>query len=164
VTEVLNVPAGVSDGNYIPLRGKGNAGRHGGPAGDLIVLIEEKEHKDFVRNGNDVIYDLTVSYPQAALGAEVEVPTLTGVAAITIDAGTQPGTLLRMRDKGIPFLDSHRRGDQIVRVNIHIPTRLSDEERDLLERLNEMPNVSMVQKEKKGGEKGFFGKMKGVFS
>ncbi len=163
-TEVLNVPAGVSDGNYIPLRGKGNAGRHGGPAGDLIVLIEEKEHKDFVRNGNDVIYDLTVSYPQAALGAEVEVPTLTGAAAITIDAGTQPGTLLRMRDKGIPFLDSSRRGDQIVRINIRIPTKLNDEERELLERLNEMPNVSMTVKEKKGGEKGFFDKMKGVFS
>jgi molecular chaperone DnaJ len=164
-SETLEIPAGVSDGNYIPLRGRGNAGRHGGPAGDIIVLIEEREHKDFVRNGNDVIYDLTISFPQAAIGAEVEVPTLTGLSAITISPGTQPGTLLKMRDKGIPYLHSNRRGDQIVRINIYIPTRINEEERVLLEQLAAMPNVDPANRGKKDGEKsGFFSRMKEVFS
>jgi len=166
IRETIDVPAGVSDGNYIPLRGKGNAGRHGGPAGDIIVLIEEREHKHFVRNGNDVIYELEISYPQAALGAEVEVPTLTGLSAINIQAGTQPGTLLRMRDKGIPYLNSdRRRGDQIVRVNIYVPKKLSDEERELLENLRTMPNIDPRSKGGKDGEKSnFFSKVKEVFS
>ncbi|HVK37913.1 MAG TPA: molecular chaperone DnaJ [Candidatus Kapabacteria bacterium] len=162
--EVLEVPAGVSDGNYIPLRGKGHAGPNGGPAGDLIVLIEEKEHEHFVRNGNDVVYDLVVSYPQAALGAEIEVPTLHGNAMITIEPGTQPGTLLRMRQKGIPHLHSERRGDQIVRVNLQVPTRLSPEEREALERLSTMPNVGSSSPTGAGERSGFFEKMKAVFS
>lgn len=164
--ETIDVPAGVSDGNYIPLRGKGNTGRHGGPAGDIIVLIEEREHKHFVRNGNDVVYELEISYPQAALGANVEVPTLTGISAITIDPGTQPGTLLRMRDKGIPYLNSdRRRGDQIVRVSIHVPKKLNEEERELLERLGSMPNLDPKQKTRKEGDKSnFFSKVKEVFS
>ncbi len=163
--ETIDVPAGVSDGNYIPLRGKGNMGRHGGPAGDIIVLIEEKQHKDFVRNGNDVIYELEIGYPQAALGAEVDVPTLLGMSAISIEPGTPAGTLLRMRDKGIPHLNSTRRGDQIVRVNLYVPTKLNDEEREILERLAEMPNIDPKQKGKKDGEKsGFFSKVKEVFS
>jgi molecular chaperone DnaJ len=163
VTESLEVPAGVSDGNYITLRGKGNAGRHGGPNGDLIVLLEEREHKQFMRNGNDVVYDLTISYPQAALGAEIEVPVLNGSAMVTIEPGTQPGTLLRMRQKGIPHLHSERRGDQIVRVNVHIPTRLNDEERRLLEQLDGMPNVDPARP-RKGDRSGFFDKVKEVFS
>ncbi len=164
-SETLEIPAGVSDGNYIPLRGKGNAGRHGGPAGDIIVLIEEREHKDFVRNGNDVVYELMISFPQAAIGAEVQVPTLTGMAAITIEPGTQPGTFLRMRDKGIPYLHTNRKGDQIVKINIYIPTRLNEEERGLLEQLETMPNVDPAARGKKDGEKsGFFSRMKEVFS
>lgn len=163
-TEVLEVPAGVSDGNYIPLRGRGNAGRHGGPAGDLIVLIEEKEHKHFVRNGNDIVYDLAVTYPQAALGAEIEVPTLGGTSEITIEPGTQPGTLLRMRGKGIPYLHTDRRGDQIIRVNVNIPTKLTDEERALLEQLSAMPNVGSATKKKESEKGGFFEKMKAAFT
>jgi molecular chaperone DnaJ len=164
-TEELDVPAGVSDGNYIPLRGHGNAGRHGGTAGDLIVLIEEKPHASFIRNGNDVVFDLEVSFPQAALGAEVEVPTLMGASAIKVDPGTQPGALLRMRDKGIPYLNSSRRGDQIVRINVRVPDRLTDDERELLQQLAASPNVGLVHKEKKAGEKGsFFNKVKEVFS
>lgn len=162
--ETIDVPAGVSDGNYIPLRGKGNVGRHGGPAGDIIVLIEERQHKDFTRNGNDVIYELEISYPQAALGAEVEVPTLLGTSAITIEPGTQAGTLLRMRDKGIPHLNSNRRGDQIVRVNLYVPTRLNEEEREVLSRLGTMPNIDPKQKGKKEERSGFFSKVKEVFS
>ncbi|MCC7439783.1 MAG: molecular chaperone DnaJ [Armatimonadetes bacterium] len=164
-TEVLDIPAGVSDGNYIPLRGSGNAGRRGGPAGDLIVLIEEKPHKKFTRNGNDVLFDLTISYPQAALGAEVEVPTLTTAAYVTIDPGTQPGTMLRMREKGIPDLENNRPGDQIVRVNVHVPTRLSEEERAMLKKLANEPNV-MPPADKKGKKEkgGFFDKVKEVFT
>lgn len=163
--ETLDIPPGVSDGNYIPLRGKGNAGRHGGGAGDVIVLIEEREHAYFTRNANDVVYDLMISYPQAALGAEVEVPTLGGTALISIEPGTQPGALLRMRDKGIPHLNSNRRGDQIVRVNLHIPTKLNDQERELLTQLKDHPNVSPKPRDGKGGEKsGFFSKVKEVFS
>jgi molecular chaperone DnaJ len=162
--EVLEVPAGVSDGNYIPLRGKGHVGPNGGPAGDLIVLIEEKDHEHFVRNGNDVVYDLMISYPEAALGADVEVPTLHGNAVITIEPGTQPGTLLRMRQKGIPHLHSERRGDQIVRVNLQVPTRLTAEEREALERLRELPNVGTASTKKDPERSGFFEKVKGVFT
>ncbi len=163
--EEIEVPAGVSDGNYIPIRGHGNAGRHGGPHGDLIVMLEEKDHEQFTRNGNDVMYDLVISYPQAALGDEVEVPTLNGTSAVKVEAGTQPGTLLRMRGKGIPFLHSSRRGDQIVRVTVHIPTRLRDEERTLLEQLGSMPNIIPKREDSKSARRGgFFDKMKGVFS
>ncbi len=165
-TERIEVPAGVSDGNYIPLRGRGNAGRHGGPPGDLIVLIEEKEHPLFVRNGDDVIHDLTISFPQAALGADIDVPTLEGASVITIEPGTQPGTMLRMRDKGIPHLHSSRRGDQIVRVNIHVPTRLTEEERELLGRLGDSANVAPPDRDRaqaKGARSGFFARMKEVF-
>lgn len=163
-TESLDIPAGVSDGNYIPLRGHGNAGRRGGQAGDLIVLIEERKHSQFTRHGNDVVFDLAISYPQAAIGSEVEVPTLTGNSVITIDPGTQPGSLLRMREKGIPDLDSNRRGDQIVRVTVHIPTKLTDEERALLDQLAEQPNVSPVKGKKgKSDKNGFFEKVKGAF-
>lgn len=161
VQETLEVPAGVADGNYITMRGKGNAGPHGGPAGELTVLIEEKEHEHFVRNGNDVIYDLTISFPQAALGAEIPVPTLTGTSLVDVESGTQPGTMLRMRHKGIPFLNSSRKGDQIVRVSIAVPTKLNDEERELMERLNSTPNVGQINN--KDG-KGFFERMKEVFS
>lgn len=158
--ETIGVPAGVVDGNYISVPGKGNAGRHGGPSGDLTILIEEIQHKHFIRNGNDVVYDLTISYPRAALGGEVPVQTLTGVSMIEIDPGTQPGSLLRMKGKGIPALNSSRKGDQIVRISVDVPSRLSDEERELLERLLESPNVGKVG-EKEG--KGFFERMKEVF-
>jgi len=163
-TEVLDIPAGVSDGNYIPLRGHGNAGRRGGTAGDLIVLIEETPHDHFTRHGNDVVFDLTVSYPQAALGGDIDVPTLSGAAVITIEPGTQPGSLLRMREKGVPDLDSGRRGDQIVRVNVHIPTKLTETERKLLEDLAGGPNIQPSQSKKKGHAKsGFFEKVKEAF-
>ncbi len=162
--ERVDVPAGVSDGNYIPIRGRGNAGRHGGPAGDLIVLIEEREHPLFVRNGDDVIHDLKVTFPQAALGAEIDVPTLDGTSVIKVEAGTQPGTLLRMREKGIPHLHSSKRGDQIVRIGIHVPTKLTEEEEETLRRLSDMPNITPTSRQEgNGGKGGFFSRMKEVF-
>jgi molecular chaperone DnaJ len=131
----VSIPPGVSEGNYIPLRGEGNAGKRGGPAGDNIVVIEEEPHSAFMRNGDDVVLDLLVSFPEAALGADVEVPTLTGRAKLHIEPGTQSGRILRMREKGIPHLNHHGRGDQLVRVNIWVPTSLSSQDKALLKQL-----------------------------
>jgi molecular chaperone DnaJ len=131
----VSIPPGVSEGNYIPLRGEGNAGKRGGPAGDIIVVIEEEPHSAFIRNGDDVVLDLLVSFSEAALGADVEVPTLTGRAKLHIEPGTQSGRILRMREKGIPHLNHHGRGDQLVRVNIWVPTSLSSQDKALLRQL-----------------------------
>lgn len=137
----VNVPAGVAPDNYIPLRGQGNAGRRGGPPGDLIVLIDEEPHKVFTRSGDDVILDLLIGYPEATLGAEVEVPTLNGKAKLRIEPGTQSGKILRMREKGIPHLNSYGRGDQLVRVNVWVPTHLSQRDKELLRQLGNSENI-----------------------
>jgi len=131
----VNIPAGVSEGNYIPLRGEGNSGRRGGPPGDLIVVIEEEPHPLFTREGNNIILDLLVSFPEATLGADIEVPTLTGRARLKIEPGTQSGTILRMRDKGLPQLNSFGKGDQFVRVNVWIPKTLTSQERQLVKQM-----------------------------
>ncbi len=161
----VNIPAGVSEGNYIPLRGEGNVGRRGGPAGDIIVVIEEEPHEVFLRNGNDVVLDLLVSFPDAALGAEIEVPTLTGRARLKIEPGTQSGRILRMRDKGIPHLNSFGRGDQLVRVNVWVPTSLSAQDRAALKQLGGSENMHPKEGDKSAhSEKSFFGRMKKAFS
>jgi len=161
----VQIPAGVSEGNYIPLRGEGNVGKRGGPAGDLIVVIEEEPHPVFTRNGDDVILDLLVSFPEAALGGDIEVPTLTGRARLKIDPGTQSGRILRMRDKGIPHLNSFGRGDQLVRVNIWVPTSLSGHERQVLKELGESENLHPKEGDRSANsEKSFFGRMKKAFS
>lgn len=161
-TVKVNVPSGVSEGNYITLRGKGNAGRRGGEAGDLVVLIEEKEHEYFERDGNDIYYDLVLSVPDAILGTQVEVPTLKGKAKINIDEGIQPGKLLRMSDKGIHGLNGSGIGDQFVRVNVYIPENLTDEERSHIEALKGQDHFNASNKEDDG--KGFFSKIKDVFT
>ena len=158
----VRIPSGVSSGNYITLRGQGNAGRRGGEAGALVVLIEEKEHEDFERDGNDVYYDLVLSFPDAVLGTQVEVPTLKGKAKVKIDEGTQPGKLLRMKGKGIEALNSTGVGDQYIRINVYIPKNLSDEERSHVEALSGNDNFAAVNKE--NSDKGFFSKIKDVFS
>jgi len=161
----VNVPAGVSEGNYIPLRGQGNAGRRGGPAGDLIVAIEEEKHPYFTRDGDDIIYKLLISYPEAALGAEVEVPTLNGRALLKIEPGTQPGQVLRMREKGIGHLNSYGRGDQLVQIDVWIPKRLTSREKELLKELASGDNIKPSESDKKShAGKGFFDKVKDVFS
>jgi len=136
----VNVPAGVKTGNYIPLNGEGHAGLRGGPAGDLIVHIEEKAHKTFERRGDDVIMALPVSVPDAALGQSVEITTLTGKAKLTIAAGTQPGKILRMRGKGIPHLNGAGIGDQLVQVQVYIPEKMSTVEKKILADLRESPS------------------------
>jgi len=160
----VNVPAGVTDGNYIPLHGQGNAGQRGGPPGDLIVLIEEQPHQYFTRSGDDIIYDLNVSYPVAALGGEIEIPTLTGKAKLTIDPGTPAGRLLRMRDHGIPHLNSHGRGDQLVRINIWVPAKLNPDEKELLRKLGESEHITPNEVERHGHSRSFFEKVKDAFS
>ncbi len=160
----VNVPAGVTDGNYIPLHGQGNAGQRGGPPGDLIVLIEEQPHQYFTRSGDDIIYDLNVSYPVAALGGEIEIPTLTGKAKLTIDPGTPAGRLLRMRDRGIPHLNSHGRGDQLVRINIWVPAKLNPDEKELLRKLGESEHITPNEVERHGHSRSFFEKVKDAFS
>lgn len=161
----VNVPAGVSGGNYIPLHGQGNAGQRGGPPGDLIVIIEEEVHKIFSRNEDDIVLDLLVSFPEAALGAEIEIPTLSGRAKLKIDAGTQSGKILRMRDKGIPHLNGYGKGDQLVRVNVWVPTRLSKEDKEALKSLEKSDNVKPKEGDKSANsDKSFFSRMKDIFS
>jgi molecular chaperone DnaJ len=160
----VNVPAGVTEGNYIPLENQGNAGRRGGPAGDLIVVIEEEPHECFKRNGDDIIYDLWVSYPTAALGSEVEIPTLTGKAKLVIDPGTPAGRLLRMRERGIPHLNSYGRGDQLVRINVWVPMKLTNKEKELLHSLSTCEHINPSEEDRRNTDRTFFDKVKDVFS
>ena len=159
----ITVPAGVLDGNYLTLRGAGNAGVRGGTTGDLRIEIEELPHKDFKREGLDIYYDLFISYPDAALGTEVEVPTLKGRARLDIEPGMQSGKLLRMRAKGIPELSGNGRGDQMVRVNVWTPRNLTDEERRFFEEYRNSPSFT-PKPESEGGRKSFFSKVKDVFT
>ncbi len=159
----IQVPAGVREGNYITLRGQGNAGLRGGPAGNLIVLIEEKEHEHFRRDGDDIYHDLVISIPDAILGTKVEVPTLEGKAKLKIDPGTQPGKLLRMKEKGIRNLDTQARGDQYVKVNVYIPQKISDEEKQKIESLEDSYNLDPARRTDSNNKKGFFTRIKDVF-
>lgn len=165
-TVKVNIPAGVTTGNYIPLRGQGNAGIRGGEAGDLIVIIEELSHKHFIRDEDDIIYDLAISVSDAVLGAEVEVPMLEGSAKVKIEPGTQPGKVLRMREKGIKHLNHHGRGDQLNYINIYIPTKLSSKEKELFKQLARSENLKPKSEDKNPGKKskGFFSKVRDSFS
>ncbi len=141
----INVPTGVTTGNYIPLKGQGDVGPKNGSAGDIIVYIEELEHDLFERHYDDVIYDLPISITQAVLGDTVEVPTLNGRARLKIPKGTQSGKMFRMRGKGINHLQASGSGDQLVRVWVWTPTELSRSERNLLEELEHSPNMKPPQ-------------------
>lgn len=171
-TVKVKIPAGVSEGNYITLSGQGHAGRRGGPSGDAFVVIDELEHEIFVREGDDVLLDLDITFPQAALGTEIEVPTLTGASLLKIQAGTQSGTLLRMRDKGIQHLNRSGKGDEIVRVQVVTPTRLSKDEKRLLQELSRQEHFkgpeeaggSTARERVEREESGIFGNIKEMFS
>ena len=134
----IDVPAGVSEGNYIPIQGKGHAGPRGGPPGDLIVLIQEKSHDVFERHGDDILCDVPIPFSTAALGGKVEVPTLTGSARVEVPAGTQTHKIFRLRGQGIPHVHSSRKGDQLVRVRVWTPKKLSADEKALLQKLGEI--------------------------
>jgi molecular chaperone DnaJ len=159
----INVPAGVSEGNYMTLQGQGNAGRRGGHSGDVIVEFNEEKHDSFIRNGDDIIYNALISYPDAVLGADIEVPTLTGKAKIKIDAGTMPGKMLRMKDKGIPHLNAYGRGDQLIQVQIWVPHKVNSDEKELLKELSDCEHINPTEEEK-SKSKSLFDKMKNVFT
>ncbi|MDR0429112.1 MAG: molecular chaperone DnaJ [Tannerellaceae bacterium] len=136
----LNIPAGVGEGMQLSMGGKGNAARHGGVNGDLLVLIEEEPHPELIRDENDLLYNLLLTVPQAALGGSVEVPTIDGKAKVKIDPGTQPGKVLRLRNKGLPSVNSYGTGDLLINVSVYIPETLSDSEKATLSGLDNSPN------------------------
>ena len=160
----VNVPAGVLEGHYLTLRGAGNAGLRGGQSGDLRVEIIEEEHEHFSREGLDLYHELYLSFPDAALGTEIEVPTLKGRARLEIDPGVQSGKILRMRDKGIPDIESSRKGDQMVRIHVWTPRDLSSEDKEALESLRDSDAFVPRPEEAQGDDKSFFSRVKDVFS
>jgi molecular chaperone DnaJ len=147
----IRVPEGVRTGNYIQLRGQGDAGPRGGPAGDLIVHIEEEEHPLFLRDEDDLVLELPVSLARASLGGKVEVPTLNGRAKVDIPAGIQSGQVLRLRGKGLKSLRRSGSGDLLVRVVVHTPAKLSDRGRRLLQELEELPEAKVPRPRRPGG-------------
>ena len=133
----VKIPAGVDEGQTVRVRGEGSAGANGGPAGDLLVEIYIKDHPLFQRDGVNVLCEMPLTFTQAALGAEIEVPTLDGRVRYTVPEGTQTGTTFRLRGKGIPYVNSKTRGDQLVTVVVETPTKLTREQKDLLRKLDE---------------------------
>jgi molecular chaperone DnaJ len=160
-TVTLDIPAGVQEGMQLSLGGRGNAGERGGPPGDLIVLIEEEQHKELHRDGLNVAYELHITFPDACFGTSVEVPTIDGRAKIKIPAGTQSGKIFRLKGKGFPGVNSYEKGDQLIYVNVWTPQNLSAEERAQLEKMNGSPNFK-PQPEK--SDKSFFDKVREMFS
>lgn len=140
----IKIPAGVAEGMVVNVPGKGNAAQLGGTPGDIQVLIEEEPHPDFIRDDNDLIYNLLLTLPQAILGGPVEIPTIDGRARINIAPGTQPGTALRLRGKGLPSVPGYGNGtgDIVVNISVYIPENLSTDERKAVEAMQTSPNVS----------------------
>jgi len=157
----INIPAGVGEGMQMSVSGKGNAARRGGVNGDLIVVIEEEQHPELIRDGNDLLYNLFITFPDAALGSAVEIPTVEGKVKIKIDEGTQPGKVLRLRGKGIPDVNGYGKGDLLVNINVWIPKNLSKEEKKTLEKLNQSENF---EPKPTSAEKSFFERMKDKFN
>ena len=154
-----NIPAGVGEEMQLSLSGKGNAARRGGVNGDLIVLIEEEEHPELVRDGNDLLYNVFIGYPEAVLGETVEIPTIEGKVKVKIEAGTQPGKILRLRGKGLPDVNGYGKGDLLAKVNVWIPKNLSKDEKKLVEKMKEAEGF----KPGSGDKKSIFSKMKDFF-
>lgn len=156
----INIPAGVGKGMQMTVAGKGNAARRGGVNGDLLVVIDEDEHPELIREGNDLIYNLFISIPDALLGTNVEVPTVGNKVKIKIEPGTQPGKILRLRGKGLPEVNGYGKGDLLVNVNVWIPKNLSREEAKLIEKFRE--SDAFTPKPDKN-DRGFFERMRGYF-
>lgn len=137
----FKIPAGVEDGMVLTLRGQGNAPRHGGVNGDLLIVIQEEKDSELIRDGIDLIYNLMLDFPTAALGGSAEVPTVDARARLKIAAGTQPGKVLRLRGKGLPKMNSTVKGDLLVNVMVYVPENLTDSEKSMIESLKDQPNV-----------------------
>ncbi len=157
----VDIPAGVQDGMQLSMSGKGNAGEQGGPSGDLIIQVEVAHNPELEVDGQNVIYNLHVSFIDAVLGANVEVPTIEGKAKFKIPAGTQAGKIFRLSGKGLPAVNSYGRGDQLILLHVYTPTDINSEEKRLLEKLRESPNF----KPKPGAktERGFFDRVRDMF-
>ncbi len=155
----INIPAGVMEGMQLSMSGKGNAARRGGVNGDLLVVIEEEPHAELIRDENDLIYNLLLSFPMAAMGGTVEVPTIDGKAKVKIDQGTQPGKVLRLRNKGLPSINRYGTGDLLVNINVYVPENLSSDEKEMLSKMEDAEHFkpSSTQKEK------IFSKFKQMF-
>lgn len=160
----VEVPPGVSSGDYITLRGQGNRGARGGPRGDIIVILEVEEDPRFVRDGADLIHELPITFSQAALGAELEVPTVEGTARVPIPAGTQPGRLLRLKGKGLPRLRGGGRGDLIVRIHVWVPTELTAEQAALIKRLAEIEDPPPSASAAADRERGIWSRIREAFT
>ena len=145
----IRIPAGVAEGMQLSMQGKGNAARRGGINGDLLIVIEEEEDPNLIRDENDVIYNLFISFPTAALGGTVEVPTIEGVAKVKIEPGTQPGKVLRLRNKGLPSINGYGTGDQLINVNVYVPEKLTDKEKKVIEGLAKSDNFETSASAKK---------------
>ncbi len=156
----VSVPQGINDKQAISLRGQGNAGANNGPAGDLIVEVRVKPHPQFQREGTSVLYECPVSFYQAAMGAELEIPTIDGKVKYTLPAGTQPGTTFRLRGKGIPELRGRGRGDQYVTVQVKVPASLTNQQRDALQAFAEAMGESTPAPASGSPVKEFFKKKK----
>jgi len=159
----VEVPPGVTSENFLTLRGQGSVGPRGGPRGDLVILLEVEEDPRFVRDGSDLVHELPVTYAQAALGTEVEVPTVDGTARVTVPEGIQSGELLRLRGFGLPELNGHGRGDQLIRVLVWTPDELTEEQVDLLERLREIETPA-PEHIRDRSRRGFWSKVKEAFT
>jgi molecular chaperone DnaJ len=156
----INIPAGVAKGMQMTVGGKGNAPRRGGINGDLLVVFDEEEHNELIREGNDLIYNMFISIPDAILGTHVEVPTVENNVKIKIEPGTQPGKILRLRGKGLPEVNGYGRGDLLVNVNVWIPKNMTRDEMKAFERFRESGSFT-PQPDK--NDRGFFDRMKGYF-
>lgn len=157
----VNIPAGVDDGSRLRVTGQGEAGVNGGPAGDLYIIFRVKPHQFFERHGNDIYCEMPLNFSQAALGDEIEVPTLDGKVKLKIPAGTQSGTSFRIKGKGVPHLRGYGRGDQHVVVKVVTPTKLTERQKDLLQELAKISGSVLTEVE--DDDKGFFDKVKRAF-
>ena len=155
----INIPAGIADGQVITIRGKGNAGTHGGPAGDLEIQVAVRPHPVFEREGYDVHCELPLTFAQMALGAEVQVPTLDGNVPYTVREGTQPGETFRLKGKGFPYINGRGRGDEVVRVTVEVPKNLTSEQKKLLHAFEESLGDKNYQK-----RRSFFDKLRDAFN
>lgn len=155
VKRKINIPAGIDDGQTISLRGEGEPGSKGGPAGDVYVTVAVRPHAIFRRQGNDVVCEMPITFVQASLGAELEVPTLDGRVKYSIPEGTQTGSIFRLKNKGIPYLRGTGRGDQYVKVEIDVPKKLNEKQKELLRQFAEISGDDVYEQ-----RKGFFDKMK----
>jgi len=159
IRKKVNIPAGIDNGNQVRMIGEGQPGANGGPNGNFYIEIEVAPHKFFRRNGYDILLDLDINMAQAALGDEITVPTLDGDVKLRIPPGTQPGRVFRLKEKGVPILQKTERGNQLVTVNVQIPSSLTDEQEELLKTLGKTMGTEV-----KIQERSFFEKLKDAFS